>query len=90
MQSYGYIAKHLYASVIVDEGSRFTYTYCIKSKDELRKCIVEHIALVERQSSDRVLALFSNNEPVLLQNDFQDCLCNFGTAISLHKRTPRR
>ena len=78
MQSYGYIAKHLYASVIVDEGSRFTYTYCIKSKDELQKCIVEYIALVERQSSDRVLALFSDNEPVLLQNDFQDWLRNSG------------
>lgn len=78
MKSYGYIAKHLYASVIVDEGSRFTYTYCIKRKDKLRKCIVQHIALVERQSSERVLALFSDNEPVLLQNDFQHWLRHFG------------
>ena len=66
MQSYGYIAKHLYASVVVDEFSRFAHTYCLASKDELRNCLMEHIALVERSTRDRIKAIFSDNEPVLL------------------------
>ena len=78
MQSYGYIAKHLYAAVVVDEGTRFTYVYCIKSKDELRDCIREHVALVEHQTNDKVLALFSDNEPVILQGHFQEWLRTHG------------
>ena len=78
MQSYGYVAKHLYASVIVDEDTRFTYTYCLKSKDEIRDCVKEHIALVDRQTSDRVLAIFSDNEAALLQGGFQEWLRTCG------------
>ena len=78
MQSYSYIARHLYASVVVNEDSHFAFTYCLKTKDELRDCLKEHITRVERQTGDRVVALFSDNEPVLLQGAFQTWLTSNG------------
>lgn len=78
MQSYGDIAKHLYLAVIVDEDTRFTHANCLHSKDELRACVKEHVALVERRTHDRVLALFSDNEPVILQGAFQEWLRSSG------------
>ena len=39
-----------------DEFSRFTYTYCLAAKDDLRNCLKDHIALVERSTGDRVKA----------------------------------
>ena len=80
MQSYGYIAKHLYLAVIVDEDTRFTHAYCLQSKDELCACVKEHVALVERRTHDRVLALFSDNEPVILQGAFQEWLRTSGIS----------
>ena len=41
MQSYGYIGKHLYASVIVDEGTRFTFT---RNGPEVKEVNIHHLA----------------------------------------------
>ena len=71
MQVPGYVAGHRYLSVMVDESTRFTHSYCLVSKDAIRECLVEFIAEAERQTGNRVLAIFSDNEAALLQGEFQ-------------------
>lgn len=62
-----------------DEFSCFTYTYCLAAKDDLRNCLKDHIALVERSTGDRVKVSF-DNEPVLLQGCFQEWLRSCGIS----------
>ena len=78
MQVDGYVAQHRYNTVFVDEGTRFTHCYCTVKKDDARECTMNYITLVERETGDRVLALFSDNEPVLLQGAFQQWLRDHG------------
>ena len=71
MQVPGYVAGHRYLSVMVDESTRFTHSYCLVTKDAIRECLVEFIAEAERQTGNKVLAIFSDNEGALLQGEFQ-------------------
>ena len=71
MQVPGYVSKQLYASVLVDEETRWTTCYCLVKKDDIRDCFKEFVANAERYTGDRVLATFSDNEASLLLNDFQ-------------------
>ena len=80
MQVEGVVAKHLYNAVFVDEAIRFTHSYCIVHKSDIRDSVLNYIALVERETGDSVLALFSDNEGALLQKDFQELLHQRGIA----------
>lgn len=71
MQTPGYVGKHLYLAVLVDEATRWTTSYCLVKKDDIRNYFFEFVINTERYTGDRVLAIFSDNEGALLFNDFQ-------------------
>ena len=71
MQIAGYVGKHLYLAVLVDEATRWTTSYCLVKKDDIRDNFCEFVVDNERYTGDRVLAIFSDNEDALLLNEFQ-------------------
>ena len=71
MQTPGYVGKHLYLAVLVDEATRWTTSYCLVKKEDIRNYFFEFVVNNERYTGDRVLAIFSDNEGTLLLNDFQ-------------------
>ena len=56
---------------MVDEATRWTTTFCLVKKDDIRDCLIDYIANAERYTGDRVQAIFSDNEPALLLSEFQ-------------------
>ena len=80
MQVDGYVQGHKYAAVIVDEETKFTHTYFLKTKDGLRDAIKDFIAKVEYQCGEKVLSLHSDNKLVLLETVFQRWLRSRGST----------
>ena len=55
------ISKRKYALVIVDEFTRFSWTFFLHSKDEANKLIINHIKNVETGSKWKVATIRSDN-----------------------------
>ena len=55
------ISKKRYALVIVDEFTRFTWVYFLSRKDETPEIILEHVKLMENNSTHKVKILRSDN-----------------------------
>jgi len=67
-----------YFCIFVDGKMRFTWTYCIKTKDEVRIAWTEWSAVQENWTGLTIQILFSNNEPCLLKAEFQSMLAHRG------------
>ena len=55
------ISKKTYAAVIVDDFTRFSWTFFLHSKDEASQLIINHIKNVETESKWKVATLRSDN-----------------------------
>ena len=67
----GLLGDAVYFCTFVDSKSHFTWVYCLSMKDEIHAAWMEWCAVQENWTELNMHILFSDNEPSLLQAQFQ-------------------
>ncbi|GBP45102.1 Retrovirus-related Pol polyprotein from transposon TNT 1-94 [Eumeta japonica] len=75
-----------YFMLFIDDFSRMTYIYFLKSKDEALKCFQQYKAEVENQLNCKIKILRSDNGTEFCNSKFDDFLMSHG--IVHHKTNP--
>lgn len=75
-----------YFMLFIDDYSRMTYIYFLKTKDEALKCFQQYKAEVENQLNSSIKILRSDNGKEFCNNRFNDFLMSHG--IVHHKTNP--
>ena len=69
------ISKKSYCLVIVDDFSRFTWTYFIHSKDEAGEIIINHIKIVDNIDPKRRVSRIKSANGTEFKNSIMKSLC---------------
>jgi hypothetical protein len=79
----GTVGGNKYFMLLIDDFSRWSYVYMLKSKDQALDAFIKYKAEVENITGNRINTLRSNRGGEFLSKMFQD-VCEKASNISLH------
>ena len=69
------ISKKKYCLVIVDDFTRFTWTYFLHSKDEASEIIINHIKIVDNIDPGRKVSRIRSDNGIEFKNSTMKSFC---------------
>jgi len=74
----GFQSELAYFCIFKCEKTKFIHSYNLRSKDEVREAFWDFKALTEKQTGNKILAIFSDNEKALEERIFASKLTEEG------------